>query len=68
MGLFHKHCWKEVDRQYLLRDNRFNYFSGSTNTQALPTPVTVITQRCERCLKYRQQTLTGHIGKEKQNA
>ena len=65
---FHKHRWVEVDRRALWRIPG-NYLVGY-NFEAPRGPITIITERCvdQRCRKWRQKTLVGHLPGAKKGA
>ena len=55
----HKHCFFEVDRQWMVLNRR----NHGQKTILSSTPITKITERCadKSCGKYRQLTLEGHL-------
>lgn len=61
MKWFHRHQWREIQRQFLEQQSYTPILFG-----AKPIgdghPVTLITSQCE-CGEYNEQTLQGSIGK-----
>lgn len=57
---FHHHRFVEVSREFLARSND-RPLMGIVGTRS--SPVTVITERCvdNRCRKWKQVTLKGHV-------
>ncbi len=70
MKLLHKHKWVGIDKQALYRP-AYNSLYGGLLEGVPPSPVTLITEQCEDCKKWRQQELKGwlpearHIKEEK---
>lgn len=56
---FHRHKWEETNRSHLSKRLSF----GNVLSVLPDEPVTLITQQCSKCKVYRQQTLSGWLGK-----
>ena len=63
MGLFHKHAWREIGREFGYKDAAWGHFTLK-QTWSNDRVVTCITYVCDRCLKSRQIFLEGHVSKE----
>ena len=65
----HKHDWQEVHRSFLIRSHFTPIIMGKPEPLGDDSPLTIITQYCGMCRKYRQQELNGHVREiEKENA
>ena len=60
MAWFHRHDWQDVSLAHLYNSYYAGYLFGGRHIG--DEPITVVTQRCGSCSKYRrQQTLKGHV-------
>ena len=62
--MLHWHIFKEYNREFLYRQHlAAPMFGGEVIKGVQPSPVTVITYKCERegCTKHKQVILEGHI-------
>ena len=56
--MIHFHKYEEVDRQDMVMDEYSIFTKISSGV-----PVTLITYKCTKCQKYKQEILKGWIGK-----
>lgn len=58
--MFHKHEWKEVEKQHIIYDTQENYWDKN-GCHYYQEKVTIVTFKCKKCSKYKQQELDGHL-------
>ena len=57
MWPFHRHVWKEVNRQFLVGQSGLSILLGRSESSL----VTIIMYKCLNCLKHQQEQLDGHV-------